>query len=248
MSAQTIAEVIAQLDEIIARSRRESSRLGCFAALYRQVTIKVKEGIAAGRFEDGARMERLDVIFANRYLEALQHFRRGEPASKCWQVAFEAGASWRLLILQHLLMGMNAHINLDLGVAAAQTSPGEALPALKRDFQEINEILSELHEKVQQQIAALSPWLGLLDRIAGRADDIVFNFSLKRARAAAWKFAEQLASLPPEQQLPAIQKQDGKIEALANSIRRPGWLISLVAFIIRLRESNDVARSIEVLT
>lgn len=99
MPAHTIDEVIAQLDEIIARSRRENSRLGFFAALYRQVTIKVKDGIASGRFEDGVRMERLDVIFADRYLEALGHFRAGEPANKCWHAAFEAATSWRLLIL-----------------------------------------------------------------------------------------------------------------------------------------------------
>jgi hypothetical protein len=43
MPAHTIDEVIAQLDEIMARSRRENSRLGFFAALYRQVTIMVKD-------------------------------------------------------------------------------------------------------------------------------------------------------------------------------------------------------------
>ena len=33
-------------------------------------------------------------------------------------------------MLQHLLIGMNAHISLDLGIAAARTAPGEALPVL----------------------------------------------------------------------------------------------------------------------
>ena len=76
--ARDIDEVIAQLDDIIARSIRDGSRLGYFAALYRKVTAKVKEGIAQGRFEDGPRMERLDVTFANRYLEAMDQFRRGK--------------------------------------------------------------------------------------------------------------------------------------------------------------------------
>jgi hypothetical protein len=57
--ARTIDEVIQQLDEIIVRSIRERSRLGFFAALYHTVTLKVREGIAAGQFEDGPRMERL---------------------------------------------------------------------------------------------------------------------------------------------------------------------------------------------
>lgn len=52
MPAQTIDEVIAQLDETILRARQESCRLGFFAALYRNVTLKVREGISAGHFED----------------------------------------------------------------------------------------------------------------------------------------------------------------------------------------------------
>ena len=49
--ASTIDEVIERLGEIIASARSERSRLGFFAALYRKVTVKVKEGIAAGKFE-----------------------------------------------------------------------------------------------------------------------------------------------------------------------------------------------------
>ena len=78
MPARTIDEVIEHLDDVIALARSEKSRLGYFAVLYRNVTIKVKEGILAGSFEDGARMERLDVAFANRYLDALKRYRQGE--------------------------------------------------------------------------------------------------------------------------------------------------------------------------
>src|SRR5882672_6594392 len=87
-AATSIAEIIAQLGDVIDRSLSERSRLGFFAALYRKVTIKVKEGIAAGRFDDGPRMERLDVTFANRYLEALARFRRGEAPTPCWALSF----------------------------------------------------------------------------------------------------------------------------------------------------------------
>src|SRR5215216_7912660 len=59
MPAHTIDEVIEHLDDLIAHARRAKNRLGYFAALYRNVTIKVKEGILAGSFEDAARMERL---------------------------------------------------------------------------------------------------------------------------------------------------------------------------------------------
>ena len=44
--------------------------MGYFATLYRKVTIQVKKGIADNFFDDGPRMERLDVILANRYTQA----------------------------------------------------------------------------------------------------------------------------------------------------------------------------------
>ena len=68
--ATTIDEVISALDDILAISKVKKSRAGYFAALYRKVTLAVKNGIASGIYEDGKRMEKLDVIFANRYLAA----------------------------------------------------------------------------------------------------------------------------------------------------------------------------------
>ena len=59
MPAETIDQVIQQLDDIIDWSLELNSRLGYFAALYRKVTLKVKGGISDGFFDDGQRMERL---------------------------------------------------------------------------------------------------------------------------------------------------------------------------------------------
>jgi hypothetical protein len=42
MPAQTIDEVLAQLDEIIFNARRDRSRIGYFATIYRNATINVK--------------------------------------------------------------------------------------------------------------------------------------------------------------------------------------------------------------
>ncbi len=49
----TIDEVVARIDDIIDQSRADNSRIGYFAALYRKVTVGVRDGIAAGEFEDG---------------------------------------------------------------------------------------------------------------------------------------------------------------------------------------------------
>jgi len=249
MLAKNIDEVIARLTDIIDISRQEPSRLGYFAALYRKVTISVRQGVLNGRFEDGARLERLDVIFANRYLEAYELHRKGGTPTASWQVSFEAAKHRRPLILQHLLLGINAHINLDLGIAAVETAPGDQLPSLKHDFDMINKLLADLAQPVQDMIGEVSPWIGFLERIDPSADDAIINFSLDRARASAWNFALRLNSLGGNERIAAVKQRDQEIAALGRLVYKPpGVLLNLGLWAIRLRESNDVALVIDALS
>ncbi len=248
MPAGTIDEVLEQLDEIIGLARREKSRLGYFAALYRNVTIKVKEGILAGSFEDGARMERFDVAFANRYLDALESYRRGEELSRCWRTSFKAAQNWHPIVLQHLLLGINAHINLDLGIAAAQTSPGTQLAGLRRDFDGINNILWAMLDDVQDKLTLVSPLMSLVDLAGGRTDEAILNFSIKRAREAAWRVAERLVSLSPEEMQREIDVLDRWVDVLAFVVQYPpGISIRLANSLVRLTESRNVGKIIDVL-
>jgi len=248
MPPQTIDDVLIELDQIILRARNERSRLGFFSSLYRNVTIKVKEGIAAGAFEDGARMEKLDVTFANGYLAALDAFHNGKPLRKCWLVSFQMAAKWPPIILQHLLLGMNAHINFDLGIAAATTCPRDELPSLKHDFNEINVILAGLVGQVQSEIDRVSPWIKILDHVDPKADQAIVNFSMEKARQAAWRAAERLAPVPPGRWEPQLATLDLEVTLLGRLVRRPiGKLINLGLFVIRSRESSDVKKIIDVL-
>lgn len=247
--ANTIDEVIARLTEIIDDSRRRPSRLGYFAALYRKVTIKVKEGIANNLFQDGERMARLDVNFANRYLDAYELHRQGKQPTAAWQVSFEAAEQWRPLILQHLLAGINAHINLDLGIAAAETSPGEQLPSLQSDFEKINDILFSLVQPVQDEIGEVSPWIGFLEKIDPSADDAIINFSMKVARDSAWRFALRLNALDKKELAGAIERRDEEIAKLGRLVvAPPGVVFKAGLTVIRLRESSDIPRVIDVLS
>jgi hypothetical protein len=247
--AQSIDEVIARLTDIIDISRQEPGRPGYFAALYRKVTISIKQGILNGRFEDGARMETLDVNFANRYLEAYELQSKGETPTASWQVSFEAAGHWRPLILQHLLLGINAHINLDLGIAAVKTSPGDQLPPLKHDFDMINRLLADLVQPVQDKIGEVSPWIGFLERIDPGADDAIINFSLDRARSSAWNFAVRLNSLGENERIAAVKQRDLEISALGRLVYKPpGVLLNIGLLAIRSRENNNVAKVIDTLS
>src|SRR5688500_2806352 len=173
---RSIQEVLDRLDEEIENAIRKGSRTAYFASLYRSVTQRVLDGVRGGRFEDGPRMELLDAVFANRYLTALRAYQRNERTSRCWKAAFDASEAKRLTIIQHLMLGMNAHINLDLGIAAAQVAPGASLSAMKHDFEEITKLLGEMLDDVQDRLKEVSPWMGLIDRIGGRSDEQVCSF------------------------------------------------------------------------
>ena len=249
MNPQTIDEVLTELDQIIHRARDEKDRLGFFATLYRNVTIKVKEGIAGGLFEDGPRMEKLDVAFANRYLAALGSFRRGEQLSKCWLSSFRIAANWPPIILQHLLSGMNAHINFDLGIAAQSVAPGPALASLENDFNRINALLGGMIIKVRSDIEEVSPWIKLLDRYASQSEDRLINFSLGKARASAWLVANMVNATPADRLARELSILDDGVAMLGSLIGSPKeWLLSLGLHVIRVRESSDVPHIIDVLS
>jgi hypothetical protein len=249
MPSRSIDAVLARLDRIIADARRTDDRLGYFAALYRDVTARVASTIERGGFEDGDRMERLDVLFAERYFDALEARNTDAGPARSWRRAFAATERWRPLVLQHLLLGMNAHINLDLGIAAVETVPRSGLPDLEADFMQINRILRSMIEAVQRRLAQISPWMGVLDRVGGGVDEAISNFSLVRARDDAWAFAEQLASLEKQQRTAAIEAKDRETARRADKILRPGGVLFLpVLLCIRLREEDDVSSVIETLS
>jgi len=244
--ANTIAEVLSELDVVLDRAIDRGSREGYFAAIYRKVTAKVAEGIATGFFDDGERMERLDVMFARRYLSALESFENQRPSMKSWDLALEATRKRRPIVLQHLLMGINAHINLDLGIAAAGTAAGTALPDLRRDFDRINEILATLIAGIEHDLAEISPWIEFLDWIGGRHDEELIRFSIEIARTEAWRFATELAPLDQLHWSGPIGARDTRVAHLATKVLSPG-LLSAGLMVIRARERHDVRRTIEIL-
>jgi hypothetical protein len=248
LPAHHIDEVVQNLDRIINHSIANESRLGYFPALYRKVTLQVARGISQGQFEDGSRMERLDVLFANRYLEAFELYQQSGAVPVSWRIAFDSAAEWWPIVLQHLLLGINAHINLDLAVAAAATSPGPELPELRNDFNRINSILAALVDDVKAELTAVWPLLGLVDHVSGRGDDVLINFSMTKARDCAWQAAERLAAASPTEYDSLVKQLDSRVVAIGGLVRRPGVLAGATTRLIRLGERKTVREVIEILT
>lgn len=245
LHAETIDGVIDSLDRVIAWSKENGKRIGYFTALYRKVTVKVKQGIEQNHFDDGQRMERLDVIFANRYLDAFEAYYAGKPVTECWRLAFEIADRWYPLVLQHLMLGMNAHINLDLGIAAAETVAAEQLKGLKPDFEKINDVLADLIDEVEHELGEIWPLFSWLDSLAGRLDEKLADKSMIFARDQAWAFAVEYALSADKSS--TIDGKDKKLYLLGLGLIQLSFLRWSVFLLIRLGELGSVKRKIEIL-
>ena len=117
---------------------------------------------------------------------------------------------------------------------------------MRRDFDRINAIIASLIAGVRHDIATISPWIGLLDRIGGRHDDEIIRFSMEIARTEAWRFAVELAPLAHENWSGPISARDAQVGHVARGVLKPG-LLTAGLLLIRARESNDIRRNIEVL-
>lgn len=243
--ARNIDEVLTQLAVIVESSKQRRSRLGYFATLYRQVTLEIKRGIVEGRFDDGPRMDRFDTEFGNRYFQALGAWESGREPPKCWRVAFELLTNEDTIILQHLLLGVNAHINLDLAVAAVAASPGSQIGELSRDYNIINDILVSVLTKIQDALNDVSPYMWLLDELGGRSDEWALDFSIRTARAEAWNNAQLLAHTSGERRAAILSSMDLGATLLARLIARPAGILRPGIEIIRHKEKHDIAAVID---
>lgn len=241
-----LSETEAALRAIVDRSIERNDRAGYFAAMYLSVTRTVRARAAAGRFADPARMERFVASFADRFIAADTAWQAGTPVTASWRMAFEAAGRWRPIVLQHLLLGINAHINLDLGVTAADLGHG-GLDALRVDFDAVNDVLAELVDACQGALDTVSPWLDLADRLGGNTDEVLINFSLRRARREAWASAVRLAPLGGAELEAAVESLDRRTAGIGRLVAHPGVWPSTVLFLVRIRERADPAEVIRLL-
>jgi hypothetical protein len=246
MQATTISEVIEQLEEIINLAKQNSDRIGYFAVLYKKVTIAVSEKIKENFFADNDRMEMLDVVFANRFLDAYEQYKNGKPCSSSWQLAFDATRNWKPMVIHHLVAGMNAHIGLDLGIAAATVAPGNLLSSIYDDFNKINSILNGLVNEVKSDLYSLWPLSKLISKLnVNKIENAVAGFSMQIARDAAWDVAVAFA---PMESIAAketyITQRDKSVAAFGNKLLYPGFFHSTVMYILRVFEFGSIKSKI----
>jgi len=248
MAITNFSEVIARLEQIIDWSKQNESTSGYFAALYYKMTLAVRDAVLRGEFENGSRMEQMDVAFARRYFDAFDAWQSGKTPTSSWRVAFEATQNEQITVMQHLMLGMNAHINLDLAIAAASVRQRDAIFGLRNDFMRINQIIDSLTDKTQAQLAKVWLPFSWLDRMLRTEDEGWIGFSIQVARGASWKAAQLLAfatDRASEQAL--IAELDKNVAYLGQKIQVPGFWVAWVLRLMRYSEKGSIREKIEVL-
>lgn len=251
--ATTLDDVVETIGTVIDWSIGASNRLGYFAALYKRITIAVRTAVAHDTFEDGPRMERFDVAFANRYFDALNgylHPQRYPEPTRSWGAVFGAADTAKPILVQHLVAGVTAHIAFDLGIAATQISPGPDLWTLHHDFDTINAVLAGQVTDVASRLNQLSPALSDLYAVLASSELFAINGAVRAMRDSAWRFAALLALEPAFVRPATIRIRDRAVAAQVVSVFDAPALTAVSAAVIReiaQRESQDIVRNIQVL-
>ncbi|MFE2722449.1 DUF5995 family protein [Kitasatospora sp. NPDC059327] len=232
----TVDGVLARLREIGAGLPPEDG-LAVFNRMYLTVTDAVRRGLAvppadprgrtgppySGRpsFADPVATAELDVVFAGRYLLAVDAAAAGRPAPACWQPLFELRAHRGVHPLQFALAGMNAHIQHDLPLAVVDTCHrlGCGPERLAEDYRRVNGLLAAVETTVREQ---LMPGPDLLER-AEPLTHLLGAWSVDAARDAAWVTAGALWRLRgvPAAAAALAAALDGSVGLLGRALLTP---------------------------
>lgn len=245
---KSIDQVLAQMDEIIEESLDNASRAGIFACIYRRTTAAIKTAIEQKVFDDNNRMAVFDVNFAGLYLSAYQSFKQQQAVSRSWAVSFESSGE-NLAVIQHLIMGMHAHISLDLGIAAAETMQSDHINKLANDYAKINHILASLTDSMQASINRISPVMSVIDIVGGKMDERLANMGIAYARNRSWLIARELWLLRDQREREQrIREIDAEMAVWSEYIRQPpSRLLRACLKGIKTFEPKDVRKVITVL-
>ena len=72
--ANDVDDVVRNLNQIIDWATAEQSTIGYFAVLYKRSTMAIRDAIDRDLFENSALMAEFDVVFAQRYFDALNAY------------------------------------------------------------------------------------------------------------------------------------------------------------------------------
>jgi hypothetical protein len=218
-----IQRMTALADQWEARRDQRAIFLRC----YSMMTANMLQALRDQHFRDREWVDRLLHRFAEYYFEALACFDCGEEVPLVWRDVHEAAAANRLHVLQHLLLGVNAHINYDLVLTLYDMLEPEwaGLSEARRqdryrDHCLVNTIIGETIDRVQDEVVEeYAPLMDWVDRLMGRWDERLLLRLISHWREDVWDSTQQLLRLSD-----AAERDEQLQEIEATVLRTARWI------------------------
>lgn len=233
----TMDMAVAKLEAIEQDLVRKGDARAVFVTTYLMQTKATAAALAEpGRFEDPAFMNRLALRFVQYFLDAYGNYEAGQrdkvPAP--WLRAFDLATQKKTLVMEDLVLGINAHINYDLPRALVVV--GANTPAHERDFSNYNQLLYENIQPVKDAIvdrytkeAFSVNLLGLADKLSLKLDDRVAEETFSLLRNRAWEYSRRIAA--------------GDSKALSDSLDDAMTIVKAIELQTKAPFHDDLARA-----
>jgi hypothetical protein len=193
--------VLVHMQRRISQWQATGDQRVIFLRCYWMMTSNMLLAVEDGQFVDGIWVKRLLQRFAVYYLAALNTYEhQPETTPLVWRSAFDTARTGKLLPVQHLLLGVNAHINYDLVLALNDVLVHEwdRLDERQRitryqDHCHVNTVIANTIDAVQDEVLTpASPWMAVLDRLLGSVDEHLISGLITQWRENVWQNAIRL--------------------------------------------------------
>lgn len=194
------ASVLVTMQTHIDRWEQSRDQRVIFLTCYAMMTQNMLTALARGEFADRVWVSALLHRFAEYYFEALDAYDRRADVPMVWRQAFETCTRPRVHVIQHLLLGVNAHINYDLVLVLVemlrdewpQLSPEQAR-ARYADHLHVNQVIYDTLDRVQDEVVErYSKSMALVDKAFLRADEWLLYRLIRTWREQVWNNAHLL--------------------------------------------------------
>ena len=204
-----------------------------FLSCYSIMTGNMLEALTSGRFQDQLWVDRLLHRFADYYFDALTCFDCGDrPTPRVWRQVHEASSRRPLHVLQHLLLGMNAHINYDLvltldDLLRPEWADLDGASRLRRrdDHRGVNEVIAETIDVVQDTVVERhEPLMDWVDRLLGPVDEYLLSTLVSRWREEVWETAVRFLDHPSPEAREVLRRQlEERVLERGELLLRASW-------------------------
>ncbi len=210
-------EMVSRMDSLAKEWEERNDKRGIFLRCYCMMTENMVIALEEQRFLDGDWVAGMVHRFAEYYFDALACFDCGEEVPETWRFVHHAAEQEDLHVLQHLLLGVNAHINYDLVLTLYEILKPEWSRLSESDKQKryqdhilVNTIIGETIDKVQDEVVEKhAPRMDLIDKLMGRLDERLITGLIRRWRKSVWQHTLELLNSSGDSQ---VQDRIQKVE------------------------------------